>query len=44
MLMNAFDNFMSSHNIIKVVANRDQMANTILTPEQVKQKSVQTGT
>lgn len=44
MLMSAFENFMSSHNIVKVVANRDQMTNTVPTPEQVKQKSVQTGT
>ncbi len=42
-LMSAFDNFMASHNIIKVIGNRDQNNNTVLPPELIRQKSVQTG-
>lgn len=41
-LMSLVTNFMSSHNIIKIIGNRHQNNNTVLPPSLVKQKTMQT--
>ncbi|MCL5261652.1 MAG: helix-turn-helix domain-containing protein [Gammaproteobacteria bacterium] len=42
-LMAILIEFMARHNIIKIIGNREQNNNTVIAPEQIKQKSVQTG-
>ena len=43
MLMGSYQYFMSSHNIVKLIGNREINNNTVLPQTQIKQRAVQTG-